>query len=96
VLRITGPDKDFMICTYACKEGRSEIIMQEGQVVRYESKKLNEHEVNYVTHYLELVSIIHALKMLRHYILGRKFTLMTDHSGLKYLFGQPKNARKTI
>lgn len=44
---------------------------------------------------LELVSIIHALKMWRHYLLGRKFTIMTNHSGLKYLFEQPKlNARK--
>lgn len=40
--------------------------MQEGQVVCYESRKLNEHEQNYMTHDLELVSIIHALKMWRH------------------------------
>lgn len=53
----------------------------------HESRKLNEHEVNYVTHDLELVAIIHALKMWRHYLLGKKFTLMTDHSELKHLFG---------
>jgi hypothetical protein len=48
-----------------------------------------------VTHDLELVSIVHALKMWRHYLLGRKFVLMIDHCGLRYLFGQPKlNARQ--
>jgi hypothetical protein len=57
--------------------------------------KLNEHEVNYVTHDLELATIVHALKMWRHYLLGRKFVLMTDHCGLRYLFDQPKlNARQ--
>jgi hypothetical protein len=56
---------------------------------------LNEHEINYVTHYLELASIVHALKMWRHYLLGRVFVLMTDHIGLIYLFDQPKlNARQ--
>jgi hypothetical protein len=48
-----------------------------------------------VTHDLELATIVHALKMWRHYLLGRKFVLMTDHYGLRYLFDQPKlNARQ--
>jgi hypothetical protein len=48
-----------------------------------------------VTHGLELAAIVHALKMWRHYLLGRKFVLMTDHYGLRYLFDQPKlNARQ--
>ena len=69
--------------------------MQGGSVVFYESRKLNENEVNYVTHDLELAAIVHALKMWRHYLLGRKFVLMTDHCGLRYLFDQPKlNAKQ--
>jgi hypothetical protein len=56
---------------------------------------LNEHEANYVTHDLELAAIVHALKMWRHYLLRRKFALVTDHSGLRHLFDQPKlNARQ--
>jgi hypothetical protein len=56
---------------------------------------LNEHEINYVTHDLELASIVHDLKMWRHYLLGRRFVLMTDHCGLRHLFDQPKlNARQ--
>jgi hypothetical protein len=63
--------------------------MQEGHVICYESKKLNEHEIHYVTHDLELVAIVHALKMWRHYLMGRIFVLMTEHCGLRYLFDQP-------
>jgi hypothetical protein len=48
-----------------------------------------------VTHDLEMAAIVHALKMWRHYLLGRKFVLMTDHYGLRYLFDQPNfNARQ--
>ena len=48
-----------------------------------------------MTHDLELATIVHALKMWRHYLLGRKFLLMTDHCGLRYLFDQPRlNARQ--
>jgi len=57
--------------------------MQEVQVVCYESRKLNKHNHNYMTHDLELLAIIHELKMWRHYLLGRRFILMSDHSELK-------------
>lgn len=55
-------------------------------MICYDSRKLNEHEQNYVTHDLELAGIIHVSKMWRHYILVRRFVLMIDCSGLRYLF----------
>jgi hypothetical protein len=83
------------VCTDACREGLKGLLMQEGHVICYESRKLNDHEVNYVTHDMELAAIVHVLKMWTHYLLGRRFVLMTDHSGLRYLFDQQKiNVRK--
>jgi len=71
------------------------VLMQERKLICYESRKLNEHEHKYVTHDLELATILHALKMQRHYLLGRRFVLMIDHCGIKYLFDQPRlNARQ--
>jgi hypothetical protein len=65
-------------------------------VVWYESRKVKEHENNYATHDIELETIVHALKMWRHYLTGNKFELRKDHCGMKYLFGQPTlNSRKT-
>jgi hypothetical protein len=96
VLKIADPEKDFLVCTDVCKEGLGGVLMKEGHVIWYESRKLNKNEVNYVTHDMELASIVHALKMWRHYLLGRIFVLMTDHSGLRYLFDQPKlNVRQS-
>lgn len=78
------------MCINSYKEGLGGVFMRDGYVVCYESTKLNEDEVNYMTRDLELQSIIHVLIMWRHYVVGRKLTLMTNHSGLNYLFGQPK------
>eukprot|EP00253_Pinus_taeda_P009241 PITA_09241 len=40
--------------------------------------------------------VIHALKMWRHYLLGRKFMLLTDHHSLTNYFSQPTlNVRQT-
>ena len=82
MLKIVDPEDDFLMCIDAYKEGLGGVLMQGGSVIFYESQKLNEHEVNYVNHDLELASIVHALKMWRHYLLGRKCVLMTDHYGL--------------
>jgi hypothetical protein len=95
MLKIVDPDNDYLVCTKSCKEGLRGVLMQEGHVICYESIKLNEHETNYVTHDLELAAIVHTLKMWRHYLLGRRFLLMTDHCGLRHLFYQSKlNSRK--
>jgi hypothetical protein len=73
------------------------VLTQNGYVIIYESKKLKKHERNYATHDLELVSIVDALKMWRHYLMEMRFELRIDHSGLKYIFEQPTlNTRKTI
>jgi hypothetical protein len=96
VLNIADPNEIFVVCTDACKEGLGGFLMQNGHVVGYESRKLKEHERNYSTHDMELVSIVHALRMWRHYLMGKKFELRTDHIGLKYIFEQlTLNARQT-
>jgi hypothetical protein len=46
--------------------------MQDGQVVSYASRQLGKHEENYPTHDLELVAVVHALKIWRHYLIGHR------------------------
>jgi hypothetical protein len=89
ILRIADPNEDFIVCIDACKEGLGGILTQNGFVVCYESRKLKEHEIHYVTHDLELAVIVHALRKWRHYLMGKMFELRTYHNGLKYLFDQP-------
>jgi hypothetical protein len=77
-------------------ERKGPILSQKDHVLCYESKKLKVHEINYATHELELATIVHALQMCRHYLMGKKFDLRIDHSSLKNLFEQPTlNARQS-
>jgi hypothetical protein len=57
-------------------------------VIAYASRKLKKHEELYVTHDLELAVVMLALKLWRHYLVGRNFELKTDHQSLKHLFTQ--------
>ena len=43
---------------------------------------------NYPSHDLELAVVVHALKAWRHYLVGNKCELYTDHKSLKYIFTQ--------
>jgi hypothetical protein len=96
ILRIADPNEDFIVCIDTCKEGLGEVLSQNGFVICYESKKLKEHERHYATHDLELAVIVHALRKWRHYLMEKRFELITDHNGLKYLFDQPTlNARQS-
>ena len=60
--------------------------MQEGKVIAYASLQLRKHEENDPTHDLELAAIVHALKIQRHYLIGNKCVIYTDHKSLKYFF----------
>jgi hypothetical protein len=62
--------------------------MQDGHVVAYASRQLRKHEVNYLTHDLELATVVHTLKIWRHYLMGKRCELYTDHKSLKYIFTQ--------
>jgi hypothetical protein len=44
--------------------------------------------VKYPTHDLELAVVVHALKIWRHYLMGRRCELYMDHKSLKYIFTQ--------
>ena len=75
--------------TNTCNDGLGGVLTQERHVISYESRKLKIHEKNYATYDLELAVFIHTLKMWRHHLIGRKFILMIDNKGLKYLLDQP-------
>jgi ribonuclease HI len=63
--------------------------MQDGKVVAYASRQLKPHEQDYPTHDLEFAAVVHALKIWRHYLIGNKCEIYTDHKSLKYIFTQP-------
>ena len=89
LLKIVNLDENFVVCTEACQYGIGGVLTHNGRVICYESRKLKKHEQNYSTHDLELTAVVHALKIWRHFLMGKTFELRIDHHGLKYLFEQP-------
>lgn len=74
---------------YRCMwEGLGAILLEDGKVIAYASLHLKTHEANYATHDLEFLVVVFSLKLWRHYLLGTKFELFTDHRSLKYIFSQ--------
>jgi hypothetical protein len=79
-------EKSFSIYCDATGQGLECVLMQDGHVVAYASWQLRKHEAHYPTHDLELAIVVHALKMWRHYLIGKRYELYMDRKSLKYIF----------
>jgi hypothetical protein len=81
-------EKPFSIYCDVSGQGLGYLLMHDGHVVVYASRQLRKHEVHYPTHDLELAVVVRALKIWRHYLMGKRCELYTDHKSLKYIFMQ--------
>jgi hypothetical protein len=88
VLIMPDIHKGFDVYCDASRRGLGCVLMQEGKVVEYAYRQLRKHDQNYPTHDLELAAIVHELKIWRHYMIGNKCQIFTDHKSLKYIFTQ--------
>jgi hypothetical protein len=87
VLIMPDIHKGFDVYCDASRQGLGFVLMQEGKVVAYASRQLRKHEQNYPTHDLELAAVVHALKIWRHYMIGDKCQIFTDHKSLIMIGG---------
>ena len=53
----------------ASLEGVGVVLMQDGRVISFESRKIKDHELNYPTHDLELAAVVHVLVHWRNFLL---------------------------
>jgi len=63
----------------------SQVQNGEERVVAFSGRKLNRNEVNYCIMHKELLAVVHSVKHFRQYLLGRTFTIRTDHAALSWL-----------
>ncbi|KAL0176575.1 hypothetical protein M9458_028905, partial [Cirrhinus mrigala] len=100
VLRAPDFSCPFLLQTDASDTGLGAVLsqVQEGEEhpVLYISRKLTSAERNYATVEKEALAIKWAVLELRYYLLGRKFTLVTDHALLQWMAkAKNTNARVT-
>jgi hypothetical protein len=89
VLTMSEMEKPFSIYYDTSGQGLGCVLMQDGHAVAYASRQLRKHEEKYLTHDLELAAMVHALKIWRHYIIGKRCEVYSGHRSLKYIFTQP-------
>ncbi len=81
-----NPIGDFTVCTDASFKSVGVVLMQDDRVILSKSRKLKDHELNYHTHDLEHVVVVHALMHWRYFLLGHRFELHSGYRSLQYIF----------
>jgi hypothetical protein len=71
VLTMPNMEKPFSIYCDASGQYLGCVLMQDGLVDAYASGQLRKQEEKYLTHDLEFAVVVHALKIWRHYIIGK-------------------------
>ncbi|CAN4097619.1 unnamed protein product [Withania somnifera] len=85
VLTLLVEGRGFSVYCDAYGIGLGCVLMQTGRVIAYASRKPKVHERNYPTHDLELVAVVFALKIRRHYLYEVNCEIFTDHRSLRIL-----------
>jgi len=98
VLLFPDSAKPFTLTTDASDFAIGAVLSQDHgkgeQPVTYESRKLSPAERNYPVHEKELLAIVHAIKLWRHYLEGQRFTVITDHASLEFIKTQQNLSRR--
>ena len=84
VLTLPEGSDGYVIYCDASKVGVCCVLIQRDKVIEHASRHLKVHEKNYPTHHLELVVVVFALKISRHYLYG--VHVFTNHETLQYVF----------
>ena len=88
MLALPTKSSNFLVYSDSSKKGLGCVLMQVDNFIEYASHQLKPYEQNYPTHDLELVAVVFALKIWRHYLYGEKCEIYMDHKSLKYFFTQ--------
>jgi hypothetical protein len=94
LLRTPDESLPYEVVTDASDLGLGGVLLQEGQPVAFESRKLDDAELNYQTTEKEMLAVVHALRVWRCYLEGAEFIVYTDHVSNTYFQTQPNMSRR--
>lgn len=99
---LTHPDYDrkFVVETDASQHGLSGVLLQETdqgrKVVMYASRSLKDAETRYDRYERECLAVVWALDVFRSYLLGSRFTVITDNVGVKWALAQTTRQHRIV
>ena len=90
ILAFPKPGSKYILDTDASDTGIGCVLsqVQEGKekVIAYASKKLEPQQQQNSVNHRELLAFITFMNQFRHYLLGQKILLRTDHSSIRWIF----------
>ena len=100
-LRFYDRSKPVSIQANASQRGVGACLLQEGQPIAFASKSLTDTETRYANIERELLAIVFTCQWFNTYVLGRPFTVKSDHKPLemihqKSLASTPPRLQKMI
>nr|GEV14413.1 hypothetical protein [Tanacetum cinerariifolium] len=72
IMTLPEGSENFVVYCDASHNGLGAVLMRKERVIAYASHQLKIHEKNYMTHDLDLGTVVFALKMWRHYLYDTK------------------------
>ena len=89
ILAFPSMREPFILYTDASQYAMGAVLaqIQDGseRVICYASKSFSKAQSRYSTTKRELLAIVNFTKLFKHYLLGRKFQIVTDHRALQWL-----------
>lgn len=90
VLFMPDFSKPFIMETDASNEGAGGVLLQfidgKERVIEYMSQRFSDTQKNYSVTERECLAVVLAIEKWRSYIEGAKFTVVTDHASLQWLY----------
>ena len=84
-LRYYDRTKPVTVQVDASQRGLGACLLQEGQPIAFASKSLTDTETKYTNIERELLAIVFACQQFNTYVLGRPFTVQSDHKPLEMI-----------
>nr|XP_047146105.1 uncharacterized protein K02A2.6-like [Hydra vulgaris] len=94
VVKVYDINQDLELTTDASKKAISGILSQNGHPVLHLLRTLSDAEIRYSNIQREALAIVWSAHRARHFLLGRKFKLISDHRPLEFIFDSNKELPK--
>jgi hypothetical protein len=88
ILAMPTDEGRFFLDTDASSHGIGAVSQEQDgkeRVVAFASRLYSQHEARYCVTRQELMAVVLYLKHFKQYVLGRRFTIRTDHAALRWL-----------